>query len=311
MSEVTCIGIVVADLTAGPLTEYPEKGKLVLTEHMHLDTGGCAANTGLVLSKLGISTSLVAKVGKDDLGDYVKRTLAKNGVDTTGICQDDQQNTGCSMVLNSTDGERSFISNLGANKTLRAEDINWDLLKKSKVLHLGGALLLPGLDGKPTAEVFKKAKQYGITTCLDTVWDSSGLWWDGISECLPYTDLFLPSLVEAEELTGKKDIREIADTFLTAGVKVVGLKMGKKGSCVFTRDKEIQVPLFDVKTVDTNGSGDAYVGGFIAGWINGLSIEKTAYFANAVGAMATMGVGPVGGIKKLQEVFDFIRIDPY
>lgn len=311
MGEVTCLGILVADLTAGPLTNYPEKGKLVITENMHLDTGGCAANTALVLSKLGVSTSLIAKVGKDDLGDYVKRTLSKNGVDTSGICYDEVYQTGCSMVLNSADGERSFISNLGANNALTSEDINWEELKKSKLLHIGGALLLSGLDGKPLAGVFKKAKEYGLTTCLDTVWDSSGRWWDGISECMPYTDLFLPSLIEAEELAGKKDVREIADTFLEAGVKVVGLKMGKRGSSVFTKEKEIHIPMFDLKTVDTNGAGDAYVGGFIAGWINGLSLEKTAYLANAVGAMATMAVGPVGGIKKLDEVFDFIKINKY
>ncbi|MEM1486378.1 carbohydrate kinase family protein [Oscillospiraceae bacterium PP1C4] len=307
MGEVICMGVLVADLTAGPIVGYPKKGKMVMAERMQLGVGGCAANTAMVLSKLGVPTSLIAKVGNDDLGDYVIQSLTRSNVDVGGVRRDETVGTGCSMVLNSLDGDRSFITTLGANTTFGLNDIDWEKVKNSKLIHIGGALLMPDFDGKPAAQVFKTAKEFGVTTCLDTAWDESGHWLDTIADVLPYTDLFLPSLVEAEELTGKTNVKEIAHFFLDMGVKVMGIKMGKKGSCVYTKEKEINIPIYDLKTVDTNGAGDAYVGGFIAGWVKGLPLEETAYLANAVGALSTMAVGPVGGVKRLEEVLKIIH----
>ncbi len=302
MHQVACLGILVADLTAGPLSHYPEKGKLVLTPRMQLSTGGCAANPAMVLAKLGVQASLMAKVGNDELGDYVVGSVSRRGVDTGCVRRDPVLGTGCSMVLNSEEGERSFITSLGANSTFGPLDLDRSVLASCKLIHLGGALLLPGIDGTPTAELFRWAQQHGITTCLDTAWDATGRWRKAIEACFPYTDLFLPSLVEAEQLTGKSDPAAIAQDLLNAGIKVVGLKMGSKGSQVYTAGKSIVVPCFPVQTLDTNGAGDAYVAGFIAAWIHGFSLEETAKFANVVGALATTAFGPTDGIKSFAEV---------
>lgn len=291
----------VADLIARPVEAYPEKGKLVLVDEMRLDTGGCAANTAVVLRRLGVSAAVMGRVGADGLGDFVVESLRRNGVDVSSVRRDPVKGTGSSMVLTGADGERSFISTLGANTAVCTDDIDWARLKESKVLHVGGALLLPALDGEPTAAVLKQAKELGLVTSVDTAWDYEGRWWRALEACLPYIDLLLPSYDEARMLAGEEDPADIAASFLRAGAHVVALKMGSRGSYVRTNEVEVTIPAFPVRTVDANGAGDAYVAGFLAGWLRGLPLVETARLANAVGALATTAVGATAGVKDLEE----------
>ena len=75
MAEVVCLGIVVADVYARPVTQWPEHGRLLVVDEMGIGLGGCAANTGLSLLKLGVNTAIIGKVGADGFGEYVINTL--------------------------------------------------------------------------------------------------------------------------------------------------------------------------------------------------------------------------------------------
>ena len=93
MAEVICVGNLVADAVARPVLELPEKGKLTLVDDLQLHSGGCAANTGAALAKLGISTSVVGKVGEDGFGDFLVQALSKVGLDVTGISRSKNYHT--------------------------------------------------------------------------------------------------------------------------------------------------------------------------------------------------------------------------
>lgn len=84
-TDVVCAGILVADIFVPPLPRLPEAGELLATDDFLLDTGGCAANTAASLRKLGVSASVVGKVGGDDFGRFVLDNLAAKGLDTTGV----------------------------------------------------------------------------------------------------------------------------------------------------------------------------------------------------------------------------------
>jgi len=296
VAEVTCLGVLVADLVARPVDHCPEKGKLLPVEEMRLHTGGGAANTAVVLRRLGVSSAVIGRVGTDELGDFVIKSLGREGVDVAGIRRDREKGTGCSMVLTAPDGERSFISTMGANLALSGGDINWEGLQTSRILHLGYAMLLPALSGESAALLLKKARELGLTTSVDTAWDYTGCWWESLAPCLPYTDLLFPSLTEAQMLTGRSEPGEMARVFLEAGVGVVAIKRGEMGSYVCNREVEFHVPPFAVRCVDATGAGDAYVAGFLAGHLQGLTLEETARLANAAGALATTATGATGGV---------------
>ncbi|MBD3183617.1 carbohydrate kinase, partial [Candidatus Poribacteria bacterium] len=182
--DVLCLGIFVADIVAKPIEEMPDKGKLTLVEAMELHTGGCASNTGYALNKLGISTGLMGKVGTDGFGDFFLNYMEDAGLDTRGIKRTSSVNTSATMVMVSADGERTFLHYLGANADFCIEDVDYDILNGAKILHVAGAFLMPDFDGEPTAQVLKKAQKKGITTSLDTAWDSRGNWMNLLRPCL-------------------------------------------------------------------------------------------------------------------------------
>jgi len=307
MACITCLGILVADLVGRPVDEYPGRGKLMLVDQLELHTGGCAANTGVALAKIGVETAVVGKVGNDGLGDFVVNSLTKNGIDMSGVVRDSETGTSGTMVVVHSDGERSFIHYLGANAKLTEDDVNFDLLKGTKVLHVAGSFLMPAFDGEPTARVLKKAQSMGITTTLDTAWDSKGQWMSLLEPCLPYIDYALPSIDEARCITGKHEPGDVAKVLMDHGVKVVGLKMGEEGCYIRSAHGEIRIPRYEVKAVDANGAGDSFVAGFLTGIVNGWDLVKTGRFANAVGAHCVMALGASTGIKSMAETLAFME----
>lgn len=306
MTEVTCLGILVADVVGKPVDKWPQRGELELVERMELHSGGCAANVGITLSKLGIEAAVIGKVGDDGFGDFMINELARHGIDPSGIARNGTAATSATMVMVHADGERSFIHYLGANAELHESDVKFEAILGSKVLHIAGAFLMPGIDGEPTARILKRAKEQGIITTFDTAWDSTGRWMSVIKPCFQYIDYALPSLDEARMLTGRQEPAEIARMLLDMGVKTVGLKMGGEGCYIRTADTELTIPPYDVEVVDAVGAGDCFVAGFLTGIVKDWSFERTGRFANAVGGLCVTELGATTGVRSLEETLEFM-----
>ena len=308
MAKVVCLGILVADVVAKPVDDVPERGKLGIVEKIELHTGGCAGNTGAALKKLGIDVALIGKVGNDGFGDYLIKEMSQCGLNVQGIRKDSNVNTSCSLALVEDDGERRFIHCYGADGTFTEDDVDWDIIKGCKILHIAGSLLMPTFDGIQTARVLEKARSMGITISLDTAWDPKGKWLETIEPSLKYIDIFLPSIEEARMITGLDTAEEIADFFLKYGMKIVGLKMGSKGCFIKSSQNEIvELPIFNIDAVDATGAGDAFVAGFIMGVLNDWDMKRTAEFACAVGACCVQAMGAKAGIRNFDETIKFIE----
>ena len=305
---IICLGILVADIVGRPLRVVPEPGRLVLVDEMSLHTGGCAINTATALARLGLPVEVIGKIGADPFGDFLLKALAERGIETRGITRDQLVGTSATMVMVAPDGERRFVHYIGANAHLKIDDIDLSMVEAGSILHIAGSLVMPGIDGQPTAELLRHARATGVTTFLDTVWDDTGRWMDILAPCLPHVDYFVPSLPEGQALTGLEDPTEIAHALLERGVKTVGLKMGVEGCLVMSGDGQaIRLPAFQVDVVDATGAGDAFAAGFIAGVWQGWPIEETARFATAVGALCVTGLGASGGLRSLSETVSFME----
>ncbi len=305
--DVLSLGIFVVDVLGKPIDHFPEKGKLVLFDELEIHTGGCANNTAIALTRLGVSVGTMGKIGNDRFGDLILHTLAENQVDTAGIQQNVNVNTSFTFVAIASDGERSFCHYIGANGELSEDDLNWDIIKTAKILHIAGALVMPRFDGQPMANVLQKAKTLGITTSLDTAWDATGKWLETLEPCLPFVDIFLPSLTEAQHLTGKSEVREISTFLRNYGISTIGLKMGERGSYVSTPEEELFVPAYPVNIVDATGAGDAYVAGFLTGTVKGWDLKTTAELASATGAACVTAIGTTAGIQNLEETMKICK----
>lgn len=280
---VVCGGQIVADVMVRPFDGLPVPGTSTLVEHTGLFSGGCANNAALTMAKLGVPVEIVTSVGCDTFGDFLVRNLERAGVGTAHVQRHAELHTAVSVVLVAKDGERSFLHHPGANGGLRAEHFPQSLLEKARVLHIGGALLLKELDGPPMAGLLSRARDAGATITVDTTFDRYGTGLQVLSPSFPLMDVFLANEREATALTGRATPEECATFLLDQGCRAVVIKMGEKGCLFAAANERRRLPAFSVPVVDTTGAGDAFAAGFVAGLVNGRSLEDCARLGCAAG----------------------------
>jgi sugar/nucleoside kinase (ribokinase family) len=300
MTDVVCLGILVADAIARPVERLPPRGALGLVDEISLHGGGCALNTASVLARFGLRAGAVGKVGADPLGDFLLGLLDDRGVDRRGVLRDPAARTSASIVLVDAEGERTFLHVPGASGSLRPEELDPDVVYAGRALHVAGALVLPQLDGAPTAAILAEARRAGLVTSLDTVWDATGRW-ERILPSLPHLDLLAPGMAEAAAISGERKPEAAAGWLRDRGAGAVALKLGAAGCYVSGEEFEGHVPAPAVTVVDGTGAGDAFAAGLLYGRLAGWPLERAAAFATAAGALATTAVGAVEGVRGLEE----------
>jgi sugar/nucleoside kinase (ribokinase family) len=310
MFDIACVGILVADAITKTVDKMPEKGKLGLVDSLELYSGGCAMNASIDLAKLGANVALIGMIGNDGFGTFLKSELNNYGINTEGLVINKATNTSASVVLVDSSGERTFLHYIGANGVFSEQDINYRIIENSKIVFIAGSMLMPSFDGEGCALTLKKAKDMGKITVLDTAWDDKGRWMQVLEPCMEYLDYFVPSIEEAEQLSGEKEPEKIAKVFFNKGVKTVVIKLGKDG-CYMQENAEaegVYIPTYShIKPVDTTGAGDSFCAGFLYGLSNGMTILESCKLANAVGTHCIMATGATTGIKSYDEIAKFME----
>lgn len=294
---VVCLGSLVADLVARPLRSMPGPGQQALVDTIGLYPGGSAANTAMALARLDVPVTIVACAGVDPLGDFVVQALAGAGVDVSSVRRVASVGTSTTLALVDPDGERRFVHAIGANGVLDLQHIDLDMICGAAMLHVAGALVLPGLDGPPLASVLRAARVAGVVTSLDVIWDDTGRWMDLLAPCLPHVDYFLPNLAEGRMLTGCQAPQEVARSLVDAGAGTVILKLGADGCLVAVRDGEaLWVPAQPAVVVDATGAGDCFAAGLLSGLWHGWPLVDAVRLGHAAGAACVGAVGATVGV---------------
>jgi sugar/nucleoside kinase (ribokinase family) len=305
--DVVCLGILVADVICRPVDELPARGTLGLVEEIELHGGGCALNTASALARLGLRAAVAGKVGSDRFGDFVLELLDGRGVDRRAVVRDTSMPTSATVALVGSDGTRTFLHVPGANGTLRAEELDTQLLYAGRALHAAGQLVMPALDGEPFAGVLAEARRRGLVTSLDTVFDASGRW-DRVLPSLPHVELFTPALAEARAISGEGDPARAAAWLRERGTGTVAITLGADGCYVSGPEFDGYVRAPTVDEVDGTGSGDAVAAGLLHGTLAGWSLERSARFACAAGALATTAAGAYDGLRGVCETLALARL---
>lgn len=310
MFDVSCIGVITADVLAKPVETLPEKGLLSRVDQIQLSVGGCASNAAIGLAKLGMSAQLFGRLGTDSFGRFVKGEIESSGVNTEGLFIGGGAQTSSSVVAVNADGERSIMHCFGSNAEFCLADVDFERIKLAPVLFIAGTFLMPSFDGEGARKLLMRAHAEGILCCLDTAWDPSGAWMDKLGGCISYLDWFMPSFEEAAMLSrGKKDPVDIAEVFSAMGAKNVVIKLGANGCYVKARNEKgfYRAAYTDISVADTSGAGDAFCAGFLTGLSKGWPPFKCAQFANAAGGMCVTQMGTTAGIKSMDETLAFIK----
>jgi sugar/nucleoside kinase (ribokinase family) len=293
---VVCAGLIIADLFVSPLPSLPGPGELVVSDGFLLDAGGCAVNTAVILAGLGVRTGLVGKVGDDEYGRWLRRSLARKRVLVDGVSTGQRTATSQTVILPVDGEDRRYIHVPGANAELGVADIA-PVLPGVRVLAIGGYLALLGLDPEGVADLLAGARTRGTATLLDVVVPRGA---DdpvkALRPVLPHVDCFLPNKDEAGLVTGHDNPADQARALLEMGCASVVITCGVEGAVYADPARVIRVRPFPVEVVDGSGAGDAFTAGIILGLIEGWPAEQRLRFATALGGSVCRGLGCTGTV---------------
>ncbi len=280
--------------------------------------GGAPCNVLAMLNKLGHKTAFIGKVGEDIFGTRLKKTLEEIDIDTSNLMMDKDVRTTLAFVQNDASGDRSFsfYRNPGADMMLRAEEVNEEMIKASKIFHFGTLSMTHDTVREATKKALDAAKANGLTISFDpnlreSLWDSLDNAKKQVEYGLGFCDVLKISDNEIQWFTGKEDydkgIQILKDTY---HIPLILLSMGKDGSRAYYGDKVVEVPAFVREdTVETTGAGDTFFGSCLHFVLEkGLEdlqeadLKEMLTFANAAASIITTKKGALMVMPSKEEV---------
>ncbi|MGO4689970.1 carbohydrate kinase family protein [Glaciibacter sp. 2TAF33] len=305
------MGAHIADALGWPFTAVPPGQHLEFIEQIKFTVAGTAAAPSVNLAKLGVEVATVGRIGDDTIGQFVRSTMNRYGVNTDNLVVDPERQTSASLLPIRLDGSRPALHVIGANAGLTESDVPWDVVEQAEVFHLGGAFILPGLDGAPMARVLKRVKELGLIVTMDFLMSPRPDAQDLIGPSLQYVDYLLPNIEEAGWLVGSEDRAEIVSWLHGQGVGHTVLTMGGDGVSIAANGRpETVLPAYAIDVVDTTGCGDAFTSGLISGILDGLDVVDAAERGLACGSLVATGLGSDAGIVDREQVKAFQRNQP-
>ena len=296
MAKVVGIGAAVFDILMNAAAFPKEDTKIQATETKLQCGGPCA--TGLVaMSKLGEPVCYMGTVGDDMYGEFIRSEMVKYGVDISAVEVKPGSSFHSVVILNVTDGTRTCVWNRGKAAQPTEDNVDLEVLKNARFLHLDGNQLACAIFAA------KKAREFGVTVSLD-----AGGAYPGIEELLPLVDVLIPSEEFSLKVTGCATAVEAAKVLQEKySPKVLVITQGSKGGFIWEDGKAVRYPVFPVKAIDSNGAGDTFHGAFVAGQLKGMSVYESCCFASATSALKCTRFGAQEGIPGYEEVLEFMK----
>jgi sugar/nucleoside kinase (ribokinase family) len=299
--DVSVVGLYILDILGRPVTAIPEGGNVDFIQEIRLTVAGTAGGTVIDLAKLGLNCQAVGAVGSDEKADFVINRMQQFGIDCRHMARLQGVETSATILNVRPNGERPALHCRGASDHFDVTDDMLADVLDCRFFHLGGTGLLAKLDGAPSARLLKAAQEAGCVTTWDLV-GAGPETWAFVEPLLPHIDYFIPSIEEAEILSGIKGVEDNIRFFQARGVKCPVLTMGGEGSMIAMGDDRIHVPAYDIEVVDTTGCGDAFTAGFIAGLADGRSLTEAAHLGTASASLVASGLGSDAGITDRAQV---------
>lgn len=305
--HVITLGLHIVDILGRPVTRIPPGQEVEFIEQITITVAGTAAATAIDLARLGVRVATVGAIGQDALADYLVAKMTSEGVDCDGLTRVAGPQTSATILPIRPDGGRPPLHVVGASKSLTLDLVPWDVIESAKVLHLGGTGLLPSLDGAPSVELLRRAKQAGLTTTLDFIPTKDPAFPGQLAACLPYVDYMLPNLEDACFVAGTDDRQQAIAWYHERGVGCTVLTMGGEGVSVAPNGQpETVLPAYQVHVVDTTGCGDAFTAGFITAFLDGASVTDAAELGLASGSIVATGLGSDAGLTNREALEAFM-----
>ncbi len=304
--DIVCVGMALVDSIIKGFDPEPVSASGYRAQSGSLNVGGEAVNEAVAAARLGMHTSILCHLGADAAGDMVLASLEKNGVDTDHVVRSVEHPTPVTTMFVRDDGTRKSITNSSHRYNFHPEN-EVSFLRGSRAVILGSLFRAPFDDPQIIYSVISECSRAGVKIFADTKLPNFRvLTLSDISEALPYVDFITPNEDEARHFSGKTEPEEMADVFLSYGIKNVVIKLGGRGCFFKNSETKLSLPAFPIDAVDATGAGDCFVAGLACELLSGSAPDEALLFASACGAICTTAVGAGTALKDKEQVLRFI-----
>ncbi len=254
-------------------------------ENLRISLGGSAANFTVGVSRLGLNAGIMARIGKDQYGDYILSEFKRENINTERLVSIDEK-TGMAFIAVEPKGERSIYTFMGANSRFKMEKEDKALIKNSEILHITGMYI----------EVVEEASKFANTLSFNpgALLSSYGL--DNLENILKRTDILFLNQKEVKILTGM-ECNDGALKLVETGVSLVVVTLGNRGAIVYTQSGQIHCHANKQNVLDTTGAGDSFAAGFITSFYQKKSIHECLKSGNESAANCVSKFGALDRLK--------------
>ena len=314
--DVVALGELLIDFTPGAVSDQGNPT-------FEANPGGAPCNVLSMLGRFGHKTAFIGKVGEDMFGRMLADAITECGISAEGLRFDPDVNTTLAFVQKLPNGDRdfSFYRKPGADMMLRAEEVNEEMIKASRIFHFGTLSMTHDTVREATKKALDIAKTNGVTISFDpnlreSLWDTLENAKKQVEYGLHFCDVLKISDNEIQWFTGEEDydkgIQILKDTY---HIPLILLSLGKDGSRAYYGDKCVEVAGFVREdTVETTGAGDTFFGSCLHFVLEkGLDnlqeadLKEMLTFANAAASIITTRKGALMVMPAKEEVEAMIK----
>ena len=285
--RIAVVGSANVDLTTFT-NQFPKPGETIFGQNFDLGFGGKGANQAVAARLCGAEVFMIARVGSDLFGPATIENFRKQGIDATHVKQVEGLSSGVAPIFVEPSGQNRILVVKGANDALKPADVDAasDVLKSVDCIVLQFEIPL-----ETVYYTVSFARKHGIRCIVNPAPAQSV-----DMAALKDLDYFVPNEHEAETISGMpvrtvEDAKKCAGTMVAGGVRRAIITLGANGSLIASRDGAEHVPPFVVKTIDSTGAGDAFIGSFAVFLGEGLPEMESLRRASLYAGLSTTGVG--------------------
>ena len=270
--------------------------------------GGDTSNCAISAARQGVKVAYLSAVGDDQFGKIAIDTWLTEGIDVSQVFVDPNSPTGIYFIDPVPKG-RNFTYYRAGSAASRMSSISSSqtILSRTAILHLSAITQAISIaPNEPSFEAIDIVKKNGGRISYDTNLRLN-LW--GLEEArrvinktLTQADILLPSLDEAQILTGLDNKEDILNFYLQFEPEILALKCGSEGAIVIFEGRKEYIPALNVNAIDTSGAGDTFAGAFLAQIIQGESPFEAARFAVVASGISVQGYGAMAPIPNRKQV---------
>lgn len=297
MPRAVVLGSAHADLVADA-PWLPRPGASVIGTGFREGPGGKAGNQAAQLARLGVDTSLLARVGRDARGDMLLAAFRAAGIRTDLVIRDESAATGVSLVV-AAQGDYASVIVPGAAGGLSPEDVDAaaDEIGSADLLVL--QLEVPAAASLRAARIARAAERLVVVNVSPPVTGPS----EEVSSLLRCASVLVMNESEAEALSGKRFDAETPAALVGGfGVPCLVVTRGARGALAFEQGERVEHAAFSVNTIDAIGAGDAFLAAFAAFRLEGAPLATCLAHGAAAGALVASREGVLNALADRDEI---------